>query len=49
MCKKWGEYIDHLFLHCKIAIELWSVLLQLFGIDWVMPLRLSDLLGSWRG
>jgi hypothetical protein len=32
MSKSCGESIDHLFQHCIIATELWSVLLQLFGV-----------------
>jgi hypothetical protein len=43
------ESIDHLFLHCEFAIELWNSILQLFGVDWVMPRKMSNLLGSWRG
>jgi hypothetical protein len=27
---------------------MWSAIFQLFGIDWVMPRKVSDLLGSWR-
>lgn len=49
MCKTCGEFIDHLFLHCKVATKLWSALLQLFGVVWVMPQTVSELLGSWRG
>jgi hypothetical protein len=30
-CKTCGESIDHLFLHCIVATELWSMLLQLFN------------------
>jgi hypothetical protein len=46
MCKKCGESIDYIFLHCEVATELWSAFLQLFGVDWVMLRRVSDLLGS---
>jgi hypothetical protein len=31
MCKKSGESIDHLFLRCEIARELWSSIFYLFG------------------
>ena len=31
MCKKSGESIDHLFLHCEIARELWISIFYLFG------------------
>jgi len=37
MCKTCGESIDHLFLHCEVATKLWSALLNLFGVAWVMP------------
>jgi hypothetical protein len=49
MCKKSGESIDHLLIHCAVAIELWSSILCLFGVDWVMPRWVIDLLVSWRG
>jgi hypothetical protein len=35
--KSCGESIDHLFLHCEVATEMWSALLQPFGVAWVMP------------
>jgi hypothetical protein len=46
MCKKSRESID---LHCKVARELWVVLLRLFGIKWVMPRKVIELLASCRG
>jgi hypothetical protein len=27
MCKASGESIDHLFMHCMVARELWSMIL----------------------
>uniref|UniRef100_A0A2N9EY67 Anaphase-promoting complex subunit 5 n=1 Tax=Fagus sylvatica TaxID=28930 RepID=A0A2N9EY67_FAGSY len=44
-----GETIDHLFLHCRVARELWDNVLSLFGMDWVMPRRVVDLLACWQG
>jgi hypothetical protein len=49
MCKHCRESINHLFLHCMVATEMWSALLQLFGVDWVMPCRVSECLESWWG
>jgi hypothetical protein len=49
MCRNYGESIDHLFLHCMVATELWSTILQLFGVVWLMPRSVIDMLGSWRG
>jgi hypothetical protein len=37
MCKADGESIDHFFLHCPVAREMWVVIFNLFGMNWVMP------------
>jgi hypothetical protein len=47
MCKKNGESIDHLLLHCKVAHDLWSYILILFGVEWVMQRTVLELLTSW--
>ena len=47
MCKRCGESVDHLLLHCPIAYEMWSMIFCLFGICWVMPQRVVDLLDCW--
>ena len=33
MCKYNGESVDHLFLHCLVAMDLWSMVLGLFGVS----------------
>jgi hypothetical protein len=33
MCKKSGESIEHLLLNCEVARDLWSYILNLFGIE----------------
>jgi len=48
MCKNCGESINHLFRHCMVATKLWSTILQLFGVVWVMPQSVIEMLGSWR-
>jgi hypothetical protein len=48
MCKKDGESIDHLFLHCEIAKELWNLILTLFGVHWVMPRSVRELVVCWH-
>jgi hypothetical protein len=48
MCKKSGESIVHLLLHCEVAVEVWNMVCQLFGVMWVMPGSLTECLGSWR-
>ena len=49
MCKRWGELVDHLLLHCPIAYELWSFVFCLFGLHWVMPLKVVELFEFWQG
>ena len=49
MCREDEETIDHLFLHCIVANELWATVLSLFGMHWVMPRRVVDLLDCWQG
>jgi hypothetical protein len=49
MCKKSGESIDNLLLHCEVARDLWSLVCDMFGVDGVMPTRLRELLMSLGG
>ena len=48
MCKRCGESVDHLLLHCPLACELWSLVFCLFGLHWVMPLKVIDVFESWQ-
>ena len=43
MCKRAGESVDHLLLHCEYARELWSFIFCIMGIHWVMPGKVSEL------
>ena len=45
MCKSNGESVDYLFLHYPVAMDLWSMVLGLFGLSWVMPHSVLGLLG----
>jgi hypothetical protein len=47
MCKKTGEPVDHLLLHCDVAFVLWSSLFSRFGMSWVMPRWVIDFLMCW--
>ena len=49
MCKSNGESVDHLFLHCPVAMDLWSMVLGLFGVTWVMLCIVLGLLGCCQG
>ena len=49
MCKCNGESVDHLFLHCPAAMDMWSMVFGLFGVSWVIPQSVMELLACWRG
>ena len=49
MCKRCGESVDHLLLHCFIAWELWSLVFCLFGIQWVTSHTVLELFEAWQG
>lgn len=46
MCKCSGEEVDHLLLHGTVASGLWRVVLNFFGVQWVMPRTVKDMLHS---
>ena len=46
-CSAW-ETRDHLLIHCAIASDSWSSVLRSFGVLWVMPEKIVDLLFGWR-
>ena len=48
MCKCNGESVNHLFLHCPVAMDLWPMVLGLFGVSWVMPQSIMELLAYWQ-
>jgi hypothetical protein len=49
ICKCNGESVDHLFLHCSVASDLWALVFSMFGIQWVMPQTVLELLSGWLG
>jgi hypothetical protein len=48
-CKKSGEIVNHLLLHCQLASALWNLPSIFFGLAWVMPSKVIDLFACWRG
>ena len=48
-CKRAGESTNHLLLHCPIDSKVWSMVFTLFGLSWVMPKDVLELLASWPG
>jgi hypothetical protein len=47
MCKKNGEYVDHLLLHCDATCALWNAIFSRCSLSWVMPRRVVDLFACW--
>ena len=47
MGKNSGESPSHLLLDCSFARDLWNFIFSLFGLQWVMPKDVRDLLACW--
>jgi hypothetical protein len=47
MCRKGWETGEHLLIHCALASDLWSAVLRPFGVCWVFPNSITDLLYGW--
>ena len=47
MCCCNKESMDHLLQHCPVAHFLWVQMLQVFGIQWVMPGSVESLVFCW--
>ena len=48
LCRCDEETVDYLLLHCSFAHALWSEVLLLFGVQWVMPNSEYSCLSSFR-
>jgi hypothetical protein len=47
LCESDGESVDHLLLHCGAARALWNAFFDWFGLCWVMPYSVKEVLASW--
>ena len=47
LCMENEETVNHLFLHCPVATNLWNMFYCLSGLKWVMPQNLRDAQMSW--
>uniref|UniRef100_A0A7N2LG27 COP9 signalosome complex subunit 8 n=1 Tax=Quercus lobata TaxID=97700 RepID=A0A7N2LG27_QUELO len=47
LCRCNGESANHLLLHCDKAYLLWSMVFRSFGISWVLPRSVADMLFGW--
>ena len=48
LCQEYEEMVDHLLLHCAKARVLWDLLFNLFGVSWVIPSSVWDILVGWN-
>ena len=39
--------LDHLVCHCEKAHQLWCFVFRSFGVSWVLPSMVSDILFGW--
>lgn len=44
LCMEYRESVDHLFLHCPLALGLWYRLFRLAKMDWVPPKSICDMM-----
>ena len=49
LCKKEEESTDHLLIHCNLTHDLWHFVFPLFGVLWVLPSTVKEVLLSWHG
>jgi hypothetical protein len=47
LCETDGELVDHLLIHCAAVRDLWNAFFARFGLCWVMPRSVKELLASW--
>nr|XP_033510409.1 uncharacterized protein LOC104090014 isoform X2 [Nicotiana tomentosiformis] len=47
MCQQQSESVNHLFLHCSVAKEIWNFFYTIFGLKWVMPQSTKQAFESW--
>ena len=49
LCGCEEENVNHILLHCTVVRVLWEIVLTLFGVQWVFPETVKEVLFCWRG
>ena len=49
LCGCEEENANHILLHCIVVKTLWEIVLAIFGVQWVFPESVKEVLLSWRG
>lgn len=48
LCLHDAKSINHIFIHCPFASEIWEMFLKEIGLSWVFPNRVISLIASWN-
>ena len=40
--------MHHFIIHCNLDQRVWSVFLNMFDMQWVMPCRVANLFHQWQ-
>lgn len=43
------ESVDHWLLYCNYVSKVWYFIFSVFGIWWVIPRKVVDVLHHWKG
>ena len=49
LCQCSEESVDHSLIHCTQVSSLCSLVFFLFGVSWVIPKHMVELLACWKG
>ncbi|WJZ83602.1 hypothetical protein VitviT2T_003270 [Vitis vinifera] len=49
LCGYEEESANHILLHCTVTKTIWEITLAIFGVQWVFPESVIEVLLSWRG
>lgn len=41
--------MNHLFLHCEVAVGVWGVFIRRCGVAWCSLKNIAKVTDSWRG
>ena len=48
LCGYEEESANHILLHCTVTKTIWEITLAIFGVQWVFPETVIEVLLSWR-
>lgn len=48
MCTEGKKTVDHILIHRSLPRSLYNLMLYSFGVTWVMPKTVKEVLVNWR-